>query len=259
MAKPKWTPFPYPDKAYEYAGEALRKNWERLHRGDCEPFPREAKVQEAWRQYHRGAFAEAVALGLAAGGAGITVANKAQSIYANALEKKAAVRLALFQESMERAEAQAAAEPRNANAHYQFAYAAGRYSQGISVAKALAQGFGGRIRAALEATLKLAPKHAEAHVAMGTFHAEVIDKVGALVGGLTYGARKEAGEEHFRKALKLAPDSPIAHVEYANGLVMMHGRKALAEASALYAKAAAFEPRDAMERIDVEAARAELE
>ena len=259
MAKSKWSPFPHPDKAFVYGGEALRKNWERLHRGDREPFPKDPKVQEAWRQYHRGAFAEAVALGLAAGGAGLTVANKAQSIYANGLEKKAAVRSALLEEAMNRAQAQAVAEPKNPNAHYQFAYAAGRYSQGISVAKALSQGFGGRIRAALEATLKLDPKHAEAHSAMGTYHAEIIDKVGALVGGLTYGAKKELGEEHFRKAVKLAPDSAIALTEFANGLVMMHGKKALAEASALYAKAAALEPRDAMEKLDVEAAKAELE
>jgi hypothetical protein len=259
MAKAKWHPFPYPDKAYTYAGEALKKNWDRLHRGDCEPFPKDPRVQEAWRAYHRGAFGEAVALGLEAGGAGITVANKARSIYANSLEKKEAARLALLEESMAQAEAQIVGDGKNANAHYQFAYAAGRYSQGISVAKALAQGLGGRVRAALEATLKLAPRHAEAHTAMGTYHAEIIDKVGALVGGLTYGAGKAAGEEHFRKAIKLAPDSPIAHVEFANGLVMMHGKKALADAAALYAKAAALEPKDAMERLDVEAAKAELE
>ena len=258
MAKPKWTLFPHPQEPYTYKGDALKKHWARLHRGDCEPWPKEAAVQEAWRAYHRGDFAEAVALGLEAGGAGITVANKARSIYANGLEKKAAARMALFEESMAQAEAQVAAEPKNPNAHYQFAYAAGRYSQGISVAKALAQGLGGRIKAALEATLKLAPKHAEAHTAMGTYHAEVIDKVGALVGGLTYGASKAAGEEHFRAALKLAPDSAIAHVEFANGLVMMHGKKALADASALYQKAAQAEPRDAMERLDVEAAKAEL-
>ena len=83
--------------------------------------------------------------------------------------------------------------------------------------------------------------------------------VGALVGGLTYGARKEAGEEHFRKALKLTPDSPIAHIEMANGLVMMHGKKALDDAAKLYARAAGIAPRDAMEKHDVDAAKAELE
>ena len=259
MAAPKWKAFPHPAKAFTYAGEALKKHWDKLHRGDCEPFPKEPAVQDAWRHFHQGKFAEGVVAGLEAGGAGITAANKAEAIYANGVETKEAAKIVLFEEVMKRAETQAKAEPKNANAHYLYAYAAGRYSQRISVAKALAQGYGGRIRAALEAALKLQPKHADAHIAMGAFHAEIIDKVGALVGGLTYGAKKEAGEEHFRKALKLAPDSPIAHIEMANGLVLLHGKKALEEAGALYARAARMEPRDAMEKLDVEAARAELD
>jgi tetratricopeptide (TPR) repeat protein len=259
MATAKWKAFAHPDKAYAYAGTALRKSWEALHRGDCEPFPKDPGVQEAWRLFHQGKFAEAVAAGLAVGGAGITAANKAQAIYANGLEPREAAKIALFEEVMKRAEAQARAEPKNANAHYLYAYAAGRYSQRISVAKALAQGYGGRIRAALEAALALQPKHADAHVAMGAWHAEIIDKAGALVGGLTYGAKKDAGEEHFRKALKLAPDSPIACIEMANGLVMLHGRSKVEEAGRLYARAAAMKPRDAMEAIDVEAARSEMQ
>jgi tetratricopeptide (TPR) repeat protein len=259
MAKAKWTAFAWPSKDYAYPGEALKKHWARLHRGDCEAYPKDPAVQEAWRLYHQGRFAEAVAAGIAAGGAGITVANKSQSIYANGVEKKDPARIALFEEVMARAQSQAQDEPKNPNAHYQYAYAAGRYSQRISVGKALAQGLGGKVKAALETTLKLAPRHAEAHIALGAWHAEVVDKVGALVGGLTYGAKKEAGEAHFRKALELMPDSAIANVEYANGLVLMHGKKALAEAGKLYAKAASLEPRDAMERLDVEGAREQLE
>ena len=259
MAKTKWAAFEHPAKAFTYAGDALKKSWEKLHRGDCEPYPKDPQVQQAWRLFHQGKFAEAAALGIEAGGAGVTAANKAQAIYANGLEPKESVKISLFEEVMQRAERQAAAEPKNANAHYLYAYSAGRYSQRISVAKALAQGYGGKIRAALEAALKLEPRHAEAHIAMGAYHAEIIDKIGALVGGLTYGAKKDAGEEHFRKALKLVPDSPIAHTEMANGLVMMHGKKALEEAGRLYSRAAALAPRDAMEKLDVEAAKAELE
>ena len=255
----KWKAFPHPSKEFVYAGEALKKNWARLHRGDCEPFPKDPKAQEAWRLFHQGKFAEAVEAGLAAGGSGLNAANKAQAIYANSVESKDAAKVPLFEEVMKRAQKQAKDEPKNANAHYLYAYAAGRYSQRISVAKALAQGYGGRIRAALEAAPELQPKHADAHIAMGAYHAEIIDKVGALVGGLTYGAKKDAGEDHFRKALKLAPDSPIAHVEMANGLVLMNGRKALEEAGRLYARAAELEPRDAMEKLDVEIARAELD
>jgi tetratricopeptide (TPR) repeat protein len=258
MAKLKWTAFAHPSKSYVYAGDALKKNWAKLHRGDCEPFPSDPDIQEAWRLFHQGKFAEAVEKGIAAGGAGITAANKAQAIYANGVEKKEAAKITLFEEVMNRAQAQAAASPKNANAHYLYAYAAGRYSQRISVVKALSQGYGGKIRAALEAALKLQPKHADAHIAMGAYHAEIIDKVGAVVGSLTYGANAKEGEKHFRKALELAPDSPIARMEMANGLVMMHGKKMVEEAGKLYAEAAGIDPRDAMEKLDVDAAREEL-
>jgi tetratricopeptide (TPR) repeat protein len=259
MAKAKWSAFPHPSKGFSYPGDALKKSWAKLHRGDCEPVPRDAGVLEAWRLFHQGEFEASVAKGLKAGGAGITAANKAQAIYANGVESRDALRLQLFEEVMKRCEAQARAEPRNANAHYLYAYAAGRYSQRISIVKALAQGYGGKIRAALEAALALEPKHADAHTALGMFHAEILDKVGALVGGLTYGAKREAGEEHLRRALTLNPESPIAHVEAANGLVMLHGKKALDEAGALYARAAAMKPRDAMEMLDIALAKAELE
>jgi hypothetical protein len=48
-------------------------------------------------------------------------------------------------------------------------------------------------------------------------------------------------------------------VEYANGLVMLEGDKKMKEATKLYEDAAACTPVDAMERLDVEMAKAELE
>ena len=84
------------------------------------------------------------------------------------------------QEAAEWAEARRHEAPKDANAHYLYAYALGRYSQGISIAKALAQGFGGKIKEALTTALKLEPKHADAHIAYGSYQAEVIDKVGGL-------------------------------------------------------------------------------
>ena len=138
------------------------------------------------------------------------------------------------------------------------AYGLGRYSQGISIAKALAQGLGAKVKNALETTIRLAPKHADAHIALGAFHAEIIDKVGSLL-GLTQGASKDAGLAHYKTALKLNPTSAIAMIEYANGLVMLEGEKRMKEATKLYEDAAACEPLDAMERLDVEMAKAELE
>ncbi|WP_119355446.1 hypothetical protein [Azohydromonas sediminis] len=254
----KWTPFPYDASAYRYDPAALKKHWPRLHAGDVEPWPKDEAVQAAWALFHAGEFQKAYEAGLKAGGAGLTVANKAQCIYANYLEKSEKTKLAMFLEAAERAEKQQAAEPKNPNAWYWQAYALGRYGQGISVAKALAQGLGAKVRHALETTITLAPKHADAHIALGAFHAEVIDKVGKLI-GRTQGADAATGLKMYREALRLNPRSAIARVEYANGLVMLEGEKKLKEAEKLYAEAAACEPIDAMERLDVEMARAELD
>ncbi|WP_462389329.1 tetratricopeptide repeat protein [Acidovorax sp. Q11] len=254
----KWTPFPHAGD-YRFDAASVKKHWARLHGGDAEPCPKDTAVLEAWALFHNGDFEKAAAAGLAAGGAGITVANKATSIYANYLEPKEKTRLDLFTQVAERAEAQAGEDPNDANAWYWHAYALGRYSQGISVAKALAQGLGGKVKESLEKAIALSPKHADARIALGAFHAEVIDKVGSLIGGMTYGAKKDAGLKLFQEALKLNPGSAIAMIEYANALVMLEGDKKMKEATALYEKAAAAEPMDAMERLDVEMARAELE
>lgn len=252
-----WTAFPHASD-YPVTAASAKKQWARLHAGDAEPCPSDKKVLEAWALFHAGEFQRATEAGLAAGGAGITVANKAQAIYATYLEPKEKNRLDLFLQVAERAEAQAQAEPGNANAWYWHAYALGRYSQGISVARALAEGLGTKVRKALETTIRLAPSHADAHIALAAFHAEVIDKVGALIGGMTYGAKKETGLRHYQTALRLNPQSPIAMVEYANGMVMLEGDWRMNEANALYEQAIQIQPADAMERLDVEMAKAEM-
>ena len=87
----------------------------------------------------------------------------------------------------------------------------------------------------------------------------MIDKVGGLVAGVTYGAKKDSALEHFQKALKLNPDSAIARIEYANGLLMLFGKARWPTPRSSIAEAAACKPADAMERLDVELAKSELD
>ncbi len=249
----KWMKFPHDQKAITYTGDALKKNWDALHKGDNEPFPKDTQLQEAWRQFHAGNFAAAAAH------AGSTVAIKATSIYATHLESKNAAKVKLYQDAMAMAVALIKSEPKNPNAHYQYAYAAGRYSQSISIIKALKEGYGGKIKTALESAIKLDPKHADAHTALGAYHAEILDKIGALVGKLTYGANKDTAVEHYEKAIKLNPGSPIAHIEYANGLLMLFGDKEEDKAVKLYEKASKIKAKDAMDVLDIAMANSELE
>ena len=261
----KWTPFPHLGE-YTYDAASVKKQWAKLHTGDAEPLPTNEKLLEAWALFHSGEFQKAAELGLALANsgviAGLTVANKATCIYANYLEANETAKLALFMDVAQRAEKQAHDAAISAeslpNAYYWQAYALGRYSQGISVAKALARGLGGKVKDALEKTIELQPKHADAHIALGTFHAEVIDKVGSLIGSMTYGAKKDASFNFFQEALRINTTSAIAMIEQANGWVMLEGEKRLAEATKLYEMASATQPLDAMERLDVDLAKAEL-
>ncbi len=254
----KWAKFPHQGE-FHYTTASLKKNWARLHAGDCEPLPKTTEALTAWTLFHNGEFRAAVDVGLKAGPSGINAANKASCIHATYLEPKEQARLDIFMEVAARAQQLQHETPDNTNAWYWQAYALGRYSQGISVAKALAEGLGTRVRKALDNTLRLAPQHADAHIALAAFHAEVIDKVGALIGGLTYGAKKETGLKHYQTALTMNPHSAIAMIEYANGLVMLEGERRMKEATVLYQKAATLTPADAMERLDIEMAKAELQ
>ena len=283
MAKPAWTAFPHDAKAFTYAGDALKKAWPTLHAGDTEPYP-DAKraavllkaagkaapkgvdadalavqLQDAWRAFHHGDFKAAFDAGEALGPVGASVATKAIGIHATYLVDGDAEKLKRYELAAKLAEAAVKALPDEANSHYRLAFALGRYSQGISIAKALKQGIAGKVRDALDTALELAPRHAEAHTALALYHAEIIGKIGAMIGGLTYGAKAAEAESHIKTALKLTPSSPIAHVEYGNVLMLLHGDKQEDAAAAAYEKAAKLKPADAMEALDAAYAREQLD
>jgi len=278
----KWKAFPYDASKFAYEGAALKAAWPELHRGDCEPFPdaafvkrafaehprlkgrldaekTAASLRSAWVAYHRGDFAAAVAEGSALGPIGANAANKAANIYATYLETDSEAKRDIYLRSAERAEALQQAAPDFSNAFYFHAQALGRYAQDTSIAKALAQGIGGKVKASLDKAVRLAPDHAEAHIALGAYHAEIVNKVGGVLAGLTYGASKDEALRHYALARKLLPNSAIALIEEANGLVMLFGKGKLAEAQTLYKEAAACAPADAMQKLDAEHARREAE
>jgi tetratricopeptide (TPR) repeat protein len=280
MAKSSWKAFPHPDKAYDYAGDKLAKAWAKLHAGDQEPYPDEKHVgkllkgnpklgkdagklaetlQDAWRAFHRGDFHEAYESGIALKALGASVAIKAGGIHATYLVADDKEKTARYEALAKLADEAIAALPNEANSHYRRAFALGRYSQTISITKALAQGIGGKVKDALDTTLKLAPKHAEARTALGVYHAEIVGKVGGMLAKLTYGASAGEAEKQLKEAQKLTPDSPIAWVEYGNALLLLYGEKREDDVAAAYAKAAKLKPHDAMEALDGAWAKEQIE
>jgi len=140
-----WTAFPHDNSAFDYKGGSLAKAWKMLHAGDCEKFPKTETLKEAWRCFHRGDFQKAVTLADQCGIAGHAVANKATGIYATYLEGIENRRIECFKAAIVRAEQAMEQLPDDPNSYYFHAFNLGRYSQSISVVKALKQGIGGKI------------------------------------------------------------------------------------------------------------------
>ncbi len=276
---------PFDDSTYRYAGNELKEKWQRLHGGDREPLPDAPRItrlakgnaelaafiehhggaaavagtlQDAWREFHAGSFQRAIEIGSGLEALGAPAANKAAAIQAASMPTGAAGAEQILKAAVRRGEQALAQLPDAANVQYTLALVLGRLSQRISVLKALAEGLAGRVRVLLERTLELEPRHADAHIALGLYHAEIVGKLGTLAARLTYGASAKAAIEHFRHALKLAPGSAIAHIEYAQGLLLLDARAHRAQADQLYERAAACKPADAMEALDVERARRAL-
>jgi len=239
------------DIEFDFSGSALATSWKQLHEGDREPWPEDSRVQEAWRAFHSGDFPTAVKLGSALGAAGAAVANKAAAVQTLYQEQGGAKILKILEAAISRGEQAVAERPADANVHYTLALVLGRYSQRISILNALAQGLGTKVRSHLQRALELEPHHAEAHVAMGLFHAEILNKLGAIAGGLTYGASKDEALEHFKRASRLAPGSPSVQLEKAHGLLLLGPTRHGAEARAILAKVASLRPHDSMEAQDI--------
>lgn len=283
MKQIEWRAFPYGDRVYRYTGSALETHWPVLHGGDREAFPDAQRVadqlercgpglsydadpnnladmlQSAWRDYHAGDFCAAMTTGHAAGPIGAVVAGRAAIAYAMHLESDPERVLSLLCDTATHCERLSQIEPGWANVWYTHALALARYSQQISVVKALGRGLGSKVRQSLMIAIALEPDHAAAHAALGGYHIEVVDKVGNVVGRLTHGVSRALGLRHFERAIVLDPDSPSIRVAYANALAMnRRSRKSVAVERNISA-AATCQPRDAIAHLDADRARTLLE
>ncbi len=249
----------YEGRAFDFSDDKLEANWKNLHAGNLEPFPTDAALQDVWRAYHEGRFQEAADLGKQTGGEALVPAAFATTIYAQYLEEDATNKVAMFRTGIELCKQAVEACPDSANGYYMLAVSYGRHSQFINMIEALAQGVAPKIKNAIDRCLELEPNHAEAHATLAGWHAEIVDKVGAMLSGLTYGAKKDQGEEHYKMALQLAPQSTVPLIEKAQGMLLMYGEMVRAEVTEVLQKAITLEPMDAMQLLDQEKARQLLE
>ena len=197
--------------------------------------------------------------GASLGPLGANVANKAANIYATYLETDAERKREIFLQSA-RARARRCRPPRpiSPTPIISTPRRSAAIRQEISVAKALAQGLGGKVKASLDKAIELAPGHAEAHIALGAYNAEVVAKVGGLLASLTYGASKEAAVKHFDMALQAA--ARFRHRAHRKGQRPRHAvrqSQSWRRREGSTRRPPVQKPADAMQKLDAEHAKEE--
>ena len=217
-------------------------------------------IYEARAAFEEGRFLEAADLAVALGSSeGYALAAQSLAIYGHHVAT-GDDRKAFLERAMKLGEEAVRADSANAEAYYQAAHAVGRYAQSVGTLTALRRGLAGKIRGLLEDTLAIRPDFAEAHMALGSWHAGIAS-AGRIARFLYKGNRKDA-VIHYERALELEPDSKVILMEYAMSLPELDREGGRERAGAMLSKAAGLPVRDAYGEFiqqDILKALAELE
>ena len=206
-------------------------------------------LADANAAFDAGRFLEAAEQAAAIGSAdGLVLAARAHRVHGSHIAPPEEQQ-AHFRQAMDHAEQAIAAAPDDAWAHIESASAIGRYAETIGIGEALTGGFGGKMRDALQVALELDPDNAIAHLALGSWHANVVDRTGALVGRMTFGATRKKAMEHLERSLELWPDNKAVLLETGTALLVLDAKKHRERALELLEAATAAAPQGAYETL----------
>ncbi|MDE2980765.1 MAG: hypothetical protein OXU74_06160 [Gemmatimonadota bacterium] len=192
-------------------------------------------LDDANAAYADGRFVEAADIGEALGTSdGYVVATKSLAIYAH-YEASEEEFSAVVERAMRMGEMAVAADPENADAHYQSAHAVGRYAQRVGAFTALRQGLAGKIRDLLEATLAIEPDYTDAILALGGWHADIHAE--GRIARMMYGGNKDEAVMLFERALELEPESKVVLHAYGIRLPRLDEENGLERAREMLEKA----------------------
>ncbi len=160
----------------------------------------------------------------------------------------------LLEHALEMAEMAAEQDGDNPDILVQYARVMGRYAQLIGAGRAASEGYGSRIKEALDTARRLDPANPAVELLLATWHMEVVTR-GGLLGALAFGASRKMALRHYREAANLDPQSVIVLYEYGRGLLELDKARYLADATRLLKVALSLPAKTAFDRKTQEYAR----
>ncbi|MDE2731099.1 MAG: hypothetical protein OXM02_01740 [Bacteroidota bacterium] len=201
-------------------------------------------TEEVRQKFDQGEFLEAADLGEAVGTSeSLALAAGALGVYGHYVADKSA-RLPVLERGVELARRAVEADTTNFEAYHQSAHVVGRYAENIGKMKAVREGVAADIRDFLEAAIRLNPDYADAHVALGGWHAEVARN---RIARWMYGGGKEEALYHLSRALELAPDEKVVLYEYGVRIQQLDSDNGQARARELLTRAKEIPAKNAYE------------
>ncbi|MDE0310285.1 MAG: hypothetical protein OXI60_10730 [Acidiferrobacterales bacterium] len=206
-------------------------------------------LEDAQHSYVAGEFVDAAQIAKALGTSeGYTLAARSLTIYARYIAAEEDARM-LLNEAIELAQAAVEHEPKNAHAYMALTKAFGRYSHTISKIKAMNENLADKSLSAIESALQINPDMAPAHVSLGRWHVGIVARMGSLLAGATFGAKKKTAISAFERALELGLEEKEDYLDLAIGYIALDKDKYRDKVHELIKQAIELPVRDAHERI----------
>lgn len=274
------------DSQFDYTQQSLAEIWGRVHSIDQEPWPTVdglkmmlldkpiAQVsphfkddfeslantfQQGWVDFHNGDFQGAFENAEKCGPVAAYLSLLAVNTYACYLAPKKD-RESLYFEAAEKAKQAIELFPDQVNIEYGYALNIGRYSEEVSIAKALSSGAALSFKKSIEKCLALQSGHMPSLLALATLHAQAIDAIGELAARMTFGATRKKVLAVYQEAAKMDKPAPLIYVEYGKNILLLDKKnKRLAEKMLTLAlDAEVLDPLDILDQKEAEKLLANL-
>lgn len=219
-----------------------------LAEGDAAPLAKE--IQEVWRLHYQGQYKDAYQLGMQLGAAGAVPAIYSKLMYATFMVTDPTEKLAMFREAAAQSEDLLPLTPGYDFAEFGLLYARVRILERLNTTAALATGFLGSTQKSLRTFVERNPHNSLYPTTLGGIQAGVVERVGSMIGRVTYGATANRTIERFEQALNLEGNLPVIYNEYIVALSRISSKKHQNKIQTLAAKCATLTPFSAEEALN---------